>query len=586
MGSSRTSSHRPVKRAASFTSAHISGHRLKLAEIFIFLLFLTILFQNVQLSFLRQPDLAKRAAGQNRMVVEVPPLRGEILDRNGEGLAINLKVPSVYAVPRILNEEEKRELILTLKDKLSLAPAFLRERFDRNKAFVWLKRRVSVEEAKKISALENPALGIMYEHKRFYPHGELLANVLGFTNVDNQGIEGIERMEDKGLRGKGGYRYTRRDAWGREIKAFEERMIPAIHGHKVVLTIDRYLQYATERALERAYRKWKAKGAVAILMDPHTGEILAMATRPTFDPNQPGNFPFENYRNRAITDMFEPGSVFKIVTATALLQEKKVNMTEKIFCENGEWTWGHKTLHDVHGYGYLSFPEVFVKSSNIGTVKLASRLKPNTFQRYIKMFGFGYKTGIDLEGEAPGFIRGPKDWSKTSPYAIPMGQEIMVTALQLARAASFVANGGYRVEPKMVTRIEDVHGVTLRGKSPSNTPPVEQPESALNPAAVEILKEILWRVTEEGTGKNARIKGIPVAGKTGTAQKILASGRGYSHSNFISTFIGFAPADHPLLSMVVMVDDPRPSYYGGTVAAPVFSEVMEAALAHVGYSPN
>ncbi len=519
------------------------------------------------------------------MVIEVPPLRGEVLDRNGEGLAINLKVPSIYAIPRILEEEEKRELILGLGDRLSLTPTFLRERLDRNKAFVWLKRRVSAEEAKRVAELKHPALGIMYEHKRFYPHGELFANVLGFTNVDNQGIEGIERIEDKELRGKAGKRYTRRDALGREIKAFEERMIPAVDGHRVVLTIDRYLQYATERALERAYRKWKAKGAVAILMNPRNGEILAMATRPTFDPNLPGNFPFENYRNRAITDMFEPGSVFKIVTATALLQEKKVNMTEKINCENGEWTWGSKTLHDVHDYGYLSFPEIFIKSSNIGTVKLSLRLRPNTFQRYIKMFGFGSKTGIDLEGEAPGFVRDPKQWSKTSPYAIPIGQEIMATALQLAQAISFIANGGYFVQPQTITRIEDIHGVTLRGKPASEVISEERPVALLDPGIVEVLKETLWRVTEEGTGKNARIKGIPVAGKTGTAQKILQNGHGYSHSNFISTFIGFAPADHPLLSMVVMLDDPRPSYYGGTVAAPVFSEVMEAALAHLGYSP-
>ena len=524
-------------------------------------------------------SLVERAASQFRLAVDIPPLRGAILDRHGRGLAINLKTPSIYAVPRLLSPEEKESLTEELTRSLSLSHSFVRERLERKKAFVWIKRRVSIEEAKKIEALSHPDLGILYEYKRFYPHGQLLANVLGFTNVDNQGIEGIEKMHNSELRGKPGRRFSRRDALGREIKAFEERMIPALDGHRVVLTIDRYLQYITERALERAYRKWKAKGATALLINPQTGEILAMATRPTFDPNLPGDFPFENYRNRVITDMFEPGSVFKIVTASGLLSERKVRMTEKINCEEGEWRWGSKTLHDAHGYGLLTFPEIIIKSSNIGTTKLASRLGPEKLYHYIQLFGFGEKTKIDLEGEAPGFVRPPREWSKTSPYALPIGQEIQVTALQLAQAISLIANGGFLVRPHLIDRIEDVHGITLRKE------PLFREGPKLEPAVLEVLKEILWRVTEEGTAKSARVKGIPVAGKTGTSQKILENGRGYSHSNFIGSFAGFAPADHPLLAMVVMVDDPKPLYYGGTVAAPVFSEVMEAALAHLGYSP-
>jgi cell division protein FtsI (penicillin-binding protein 3) len=386
-------------------------------------------------------------------------------------------------------------------------------------------------------------------------------------------------MVDRELRGKPGKRFTRRDALGREIKAFEDKTLPPVDGHRIVLTVDRYLQYVTELALDRSYRKWKAKGAVAILMNPQTGEILAMAVRPTFDPNSPADFPFENYRNRALTDMIEPGSAFKIVTAAALLSERKVKMTDRVNCEAGAWSWGLKTLHDVHEYGLLTFPEVIIKSSNIGTVKLASRLGPKTLYRYIKLFGFGDKTGVDLEGEAPGFVRAPHQWSKTSPYAIPIGQEVMVTPLQLLRAISFIANGGYLVKPYAIDHVEDIHGVTLRKHTPSREGP------KLEPAVVEVLKEILWRVTEEGTGKSARVKGVPVAGKTGTAQKVLENRKGYSHSNFVGSFIGFAPADHPLLSLVVVIDDPRPSYYGGTVAAPVFSEVMEAALAHLGYTP-
>lgn len=541
--------------------------------------FLTLGFQVFQLSVFQQSPLVELAKRQHQLVVEIPPLRGAIQDRHGRALAINLKVPSVYAVPRLLTQAEKEELIPQLAQILSLSSTFVETRLRRDKAFVWIKRRVSAEEAKAIESLGEQTLGISYEYKRFYPHGRLLANVLGFTDVDNRGIEGIERKTDAELRGKPGKRFSRRDGLGREIKAFEEQLIPALDGHRVVLTIDRYLQYVTERALERSFRQWKAKGATAILMNPHTGEILALANRPTFDPNRPGVFPFENYRNRAVTDTFEPGSVFKIVTATAVMQERRVTMTDKIYCEQGEWWYGSRALHDVHPYGLLSFPEVLIKSSNIGTTKLASRLKPGTLHRYVKFFGFTEKTEIDLDGEVSGFIRPPFQWSKTTPYAVPIGQEVTVTALQLARAISMIANGGYWVKPYVLERVEDIHGITLDRHVPSREgPKIEAP-------IVETLKEILWKATESGTGKSARVKGVPVAGKTGTAQKTLPNGRGYSHTNFVGSFIGFAPADHPLLAMVVVLDGPRPLYYGGTVAAPVFSEVMESALVHVGYTP-
>lgn len=570
MGSSRTGAHGTVK------ASRISPERFALVQFFLFALLLTLLFQIAQLSLFYQSSLVERATSQHRLVIEIPPIRGPIQDRNGQGLAVNLSVPSIYAVPRLLDAKQKTVLVGELSPILSLSPDFVRERLDRNKSFVWLKRRVSIEETKKVEALHHSALGILQEHKRFYPHGQLMANVLGFTDIDSQGIEGIERMEETELRGKPGKRYSRRDALGREIKAFEEKTIPALDGHRLVLTVDRYLQYVTERALDRAYRQWKAKGATAILMNPQTGEILAMATRPTFDPNLPGNFPTENHRNRAVTDVFEPGSVFKIVTATGLLSERKIKMTEKIDCEEGAWSHGNKILHDVHEYGLLTFPDIIIKSSNIGTTKLSLRLGPERLYHYVKLFGFADKTGIDLEGESAGFIRPPDQWSKTSPYAIPIGQEVTVTALQLVQAISMIANGGHLVEPYLIDRVEDVQGVTLRKHKPTRSEP------RLAAPIVEVLREILWRVTEEGTGKTGRVKGIPVAGKTGTAQKILSGGRGYSHSNFVGSFIGFAPADHPLLSMVVVIDDPHPLYYGGTVAAPVFSEVMEAALAHLG----
>ncbi len=348
----------------------------------------------------------------------------------------------------------------------------------------------------------------------------------------------------------------------------------------MTLTIDQYIQYLTERALDRAFTAWKAKGAMAIVMDAKTGKILAMANRPSFDPNFYEKSVSESRRNRAITDMYEPGSVFKIVAASAALNENKVSPEDMFNCENGAYHYGSRTLHDVHSYGMLSFEDVIVKSSNIGTVKIASKLSPETLHSYIKAFGFGRSTGIDLPGEAPGFTRPPAQWSNTSPFNIPIGQEVMVTALQMTTAMAVIANGGYLVKPYMISKIEDQAGVVLREKEPLIKRTVIRPEVAAE------MRRILYRVVEEGTGKSARIPGIPVGGKTGTAQKVLPNGRGYSHSNFMASFVGFAPADEPQFVMTVVLDDPHPLYYGGTVSAPVFKEVMESALLYSGYVPT
>jgi len=559
---------------------NISPIRLWVLYISLASLFFLIAYQLIQLTVIRRTSLEKAAKKQHSLTVTIPPLRGAITDRNGREFATNLKIPSIYGVPRILDQQERQELIDQLGPILGLKREYLQQRLSRDKSFVWIKRKVSDEEAKKIAALKNPALGIIMEYKRFYPQGDLLSQVIGFADVDNVGIEGIERGLDKELKGREGKRYTKRDALGREIRAFDLKTIPPVNGKRVVLTIDQYIQYLTERALDKAFLQWKAEGATAIVMNPSTGEILAMANRPTFDPNEYAKSNADTRRNRSITDMYEPGSVFKIVAASAALNEKVVGVDDVFFCENGLYNYGSRTLRDVHKYGNLNFADVIVKSSNIGTVKIAARLQPTVFQSYINAYGFGKKSGFDLGGEAPGYSRPPAQWSKTSPYNIPMGHEIMVTALQVARSFSVIANGGKLVKPFIVSRIEDQHGVILKENIPQEGTQVIREEVA------DIMRDILVRVVEEGTGKNALIEGIPVAGKTGTAQKVLSGGRGYSHSEFISSFAGFAPADAPKLAMVVVVDNPKPRYYGGTVAAPVFKEVIEAALIYMGYVPS
>ena len=407
----------------------------------------------------------------------------------------------------------------------------------------------------------------------------MLAQVLGFSSVDNQGLEGIERFMDADLHGRPGKRITKRDAHGREIKAFEMKALPAIDGNRIVLTIDQHLQYLTEKALEQAYKQWKPKGAWAIVMDPRTGEILAIANQPGFDPNLYDRSNADTRRNRAITDMYEPGSVFKIVTASGALNEGVVTPDTIINCENGKWNYGVKVLHDVHSYGMLPMIDVIVKSSNIGSVKIGLKLGAENLQHYIQGFGFGKGSGIDLPGEAPGYTRPPSQWSKTSPYNIPIGQEVMVTGLQMVTAMSVIANGGYLVKPYIVSKVQDAAGVILKEKKPIIKQQVIRPETAAT------MREILVQVVERGTGTKAQIPDIDVGGKTGTAQKILPGGRGYSHSSFMSSFVGFAPADDPRYAMVVVLDDAHPLYYGGTVAAPVFKEVMEAALLTEGSRP-
>jgi len=374
----------------------------------------------------------------------------------------------------------------------------------RDKAFIWLKRKVSFEEAEKIGKLRDPGLGILDEYKRFYPHGEFMAQTLGFVDIDNRGLEGIELVVNRTLQGRTGLRFTKRDALGREIKAFEIKATPAIDGNRVFLTLDQYLQFHMERALNGAYTKWKAQGAAAILMEASTGKILALANRPTFDPNEYSLSKMEHRRNRVITDMYEPGSVFKIVAASAVLDEGKVTLDTIFDCENGEYRYGSRVLHDVHPYGELSFAEVVIKSSNIGISKVAALLEPEVFQQYVYRFGFGHKTGIDLSGEASGFVNKLSNWSKTSPYNIPMGHEVMVTLIQMARAMAVIANGGELVTPYVIDRIEDQAGIVLRQKQPEIKRRVIKPETA------RMMRKILVRVVEEGTGKKASIKGISV----------------------------------------------------------------------------
>lgn len=560
--------------------ALLSSRRFWFLYIVLFVVFGLIIYQIIQLTCIHQPALLKRARRQHYVSIDIPSLRGPITDRNGKEFVTNLKIPSVYAVPRALRDEDVELFSRQIAKILGLDRKWVAERLSKDKSFVWIKRRVTFEEADKIRKLGYPELGIMEEYKRFYPQGSMLAQVLGFSNVDNEGLDGLERSMNGDLCGKPGKRLTQRDALGREIKAFEMKSLPVVDGNRLVLTIDQHLQYLTEKALEQAFKRWNAKGAWAVVMDPKTGEILAMANQPGFDPNHYAKAKPDCKRNRAVTDMYEPGSVFKIVAASGALNEGTVTPETTFFCENGRWNYGPKVLRDVHGYGTMPMSEVIIKSSNIGTVKIALKMGGTKFQSYVKGFGFGASTGVDLPGEAPGYTRPVAQWSKTSPYNIPMGQEVMVTSLQMVTAMSVIANGGSLVRPYIISKVQDSAGVTLKEKKPFIKRRVIKPEVAAT------MREILTQVVERGTGTKAKIPDVKAGGKTGTAQKVLPGGRGYSHSEFMSSFVGFAPADNPRYAMVVVLDEAHPMYYGGVVAAPVFKDVMQAALLTQGLQPE
>lgn len=540
-------------------------------------LFLPIFYRLLSLQVLHSSSLTDLADKQHNLVIEIPPRRGYVYDRNENQLATSLKVPSVYLVSRLIYDKDEKARILA--DILNLDRTYVKDRLARDKSFVWLKRKISEDEAEKIRALKDPNINILYETKRFYPNAEMLAHIIGFCDIDNQGLEGIELTLDSYLSGRSGYQYTKRDARGRRLVGLEDTLTPPVHGYDVVLTVDQIIQHIVETELDAAYRKWNAKGAVAIVMDPNNGQILALANRPTYDINTYSTTTEAHRRNRAITDFYEPGSVFKIVTAAAALQEDAFSLSDTIDCENGQYRpLRGRILNDVHGYGEIDFATVFIKSSNIGTVKIAEELGEKKLYHYIKQFGFGERTMVDLPGEVEGIVRPPHEWSKYSITSIPMGQEVTSTALQLLSAVSVIANGGNLITPYVIDEVRDAQGVVMKKSRPFIK------RTFLDEEVCSTVRLILQRAVEEGTGKNARIEGVPVAGKTGTAQKVAPDGRGYSHSDFMSSFVGFVPADDPILAIVVTLDEPGPLYYGGTVAAPVFKNIAEKSLNYLGHT--
>ena len=533
-------------------------------------------FRLIFLQVFKSSEFVLLAEKQHSYFVELEPVRGTIYDRNNRPLAFNVPVYSLFANPKIMSDDDKRDAIKKLSELLDLSSDFLQERLSRNKYFVWLKRKLPIDLTENIKKLKIKGLDFRRESKRYYPNGSLAAHVIGFAGTDNKGLEGLELKYNQHLKGKEGRMQVLRDARQMQLQVGQS-FIPPQDGFHLVLTIDETIQYIAERALDKAYQKHDAKAATIIVMDVQTGEILALANRPTYNLDEASKSNIENRTNRAISFVYEPGSVFKIITAAAALEEEIFVEEDKIDCESdGKYRIANHILTDHHPLGVLSFRDVFVRSSNIGTVKIAQKIGPDIVYKYGRRFRFGMLTGIDLKGEVSGWLKDPSQWSKTTIGAIPIGYEITVTPLQLVSAISSIANEGVYMRPFVVKYVKDSQDQIITTFEPQVIGRVISANTAYR------VTEILKGVVDEGTGRRAQIEGVKVAGKTGTARKVI-DGK-YSRGKYYASFMGFAPADNPRLAVVVVVDQPHPSYYGGTVSAPVFQEVMENALRYLKVS--
>jgi cell division protein FtsI/penicillin-binding protein 2 len=533
--------------------------------------FILVSLRLADLMIIDHKRLTEKAQQQHIKVEDIQVRRGTIFDRRGRELALNLELESLYCDPEALTAD--KEDIKKLASLVNKEPRRILAKIPDEGRFVWIKRKLAPEIADKVRDLDIEGLGFVTEAKRVYPKGELASHIIGFVGIDNQALEGVELKFDKYLTAKGGKVLLERDASG---KTLSSGVNMEAKGNNIVLTIDEVLQRLVEKELDKAMEQWRAAAASAIMMDPYTGEILALANRPAYDLNRSGNVPGFEKRNRAITDCYEPGSIFKIVIGAGSLEEKLVTPNSLFDVSKGGIAVGGKTIRDVHKYGVLTFKEVIQKSSNVGSIMAGMKLGKENIFRYAKLFGIGEKTGIDLPGEVSGWIHKPERWSGTSLGAISIGQEVAVTPVQMLRAYSAIANGGFLVRPHVVSEIISPDNRIIASFRDNDV------QRIISAKTAETFKNILKSVTEEGgTAKSASVDGNLVAGKTGTAQMIDPATKRYSRDKYVSSFVGFVPADKPRLAMIVIVYEPKGQIYGGVVAAPVFREITRQALSYL-----
>jgi len=539
----------------------------------------------IHLQVAKHDEYARLAAEKHTMRMVIHARRGMIFDRNGELLASNLPVHTVVADGSHI--KNPAALARVAAPFLGLPEKELTAKLTTDRKYLVVAKELPDDKAVALGkAMQDANLrGLYFEQDavRTYPNGAVLGHVLGFLDHEGNGIQGIELTMEKYLRGKDGFRFIERDRTGREIMLYRGQEQSAEHGMNIRLTIDMGLQAILEEEMETAFRDLKPEMAVALMIDPKTGEILAMTNRPNFDPNNPGDTKPEQMKNRAIIDMIEPGSTFKIVVASGAITEGKVKESTGIFCENGNFAYGGRILRDTHSYGTMNVHDILVKSSNIGSAKMALMMGDDKFYEYVRRFGFGERTGIELPGEIPGIVHPPSRWDKLTITRMPMGQALAVTPLQITLGMSVIANGGHLMAPQIVRSVTDADGQVVLDKPPRLVREVIPDKTA------SFVREALAGVVEPGgTATLAKVDGFRVAGKTGTAQKVSPAG-GYAAGKYVASFVGFLPVEDPRFVCLVLVDDPKVASsvaYGGLIAAPIFSRIGEKAARYLDLVPS
>jgi len=530
------------------------------------------------LQIVEAPEYARLASAQRLKVVEFPARRGAIYDRSGRPLAISVDLQTVFADPALVTKAAASAS--KLAPVLDMKVAALEERLRGTRPgsrFEYIARQVEPKVANKVKALRLPGVFMEAEPKRFYPNGRVASQLLGFVDVDGKGLSGLETQYEDILRGRPGEMTLEQDPAGRSLPQAEYTYNRPEPGRSLFLTIDKDIQYSTELALADAAQRYHAAAASAIVLDPRSGEVLAMANVPSFDPNKFWEFDQETYRNRAVTDVYEPGSAYKIVTAAGALQSNVIT-PDTSFVVPDEMPYADRVFHDSHSHATeeMTAAEIIQDSSNIGTIKIGLELGAEKLDAYVRKFGFGRATGLDFPGESSGIVLDLGEWSGSTIATIPLGQGIAVTAMQMASSYATLANGGVWVEPKLLHANTNDAGEVVR-----STPPTKR--RVVSRRTAREMTEILTGVVTKGTGLEARIPGYAVAGKTGTAQKPLPGG-GYGNS-YTASFAGFVPADNPALVIIVVLDNPTP-IWGGATAAPAFKAIAEPALQQLGIPPS
>jgi cell division protein FtsI (penicillin-binding protein 3) len=522
--------------------------------------------------------LRARARLQQQDMVETSPWRGLLLDRQGRELARSVDTESFFVVPgEIKNVDETAARLAEVVGCERVALALrLKGAQEADRKFAWVARKLDEGQAEKIRSLGLEGVYSLKEPKRFYPNGSLAAHVLGFVGLDEVGLAGVEQFYNERIRGEAGKVFMETDAHRRPYASFEVASRP---GQEVVLTIDQMVQYRTEQALAAAVEQARAKSGTAIVLDPHTGEILALANAPSFDPNNARAASPEARLNEALQNIYEPGSTFKIVAYSAAIEEGLVKPEDHIDCQMGSITVAGRLIHDHHSFGTLTIADALAKSSNVAAIKLGLKVGDERMYDYITRFGFGSRTGVELPGETAGLVRPIKRWQPSSIGSIAMGQEVGVTPLQMAAAFGALANNGMRVAPHVVREIRAADGATLFRATPEE-------RRVVNAETAKALRGMLEGVTLNGTAKRAQLDGYTAAGKTGTAQKIDPVTKTYSKTKYIGSFVGFAPVENPAVVIIVVIDEPLGAYHGGDVAAPVFRQIAEQILPDLNIAPD